>query len=75
VLVQLVAFSQPRWQLNQYLLMMGEAGFSEWVLPGDYSATAGRLWRQCPNRKWYAAQREHLPTAKELILIHKIREA
>lgn len=69
--VQMVAFSEPDWQLPRYLEVMSESGLKElrpWDLdvPGD-----GRLWREVPNRKWHARQKEHAPGAREVVLIHR----
>lgn len=70
-MVQMVAFSEPKWQLPRYLDVMSLCGFKEfrpWDLnvPGD-----GRLWRDVPNRKWHARQKEHAPGAREVVLIHR----
>ena len=51
VLVQLVAFSEPEWQLPRYLEVMESTGFEEIesnVVLDD------RIWRDVPNRKWHA---------------------
>lgn len=69
--VQMVAFSEPDWQLPRYLDVMSECGLKElrpWNLdePGD-----GRLWREVPNRKWHARQKERAPGAREVVLLHR----
>ena len=46
-LVQVVAFSQPEWQLPHYLQVMETCGFCE--LPWDFQNDSdGRLWRSEP---------------------------
>jgi len=73
VVVQLVAFSDPVWQLKTYLETMREAGFVE--LEADCEASEkvrGRIWREVPGRKWYANKRGEIPASKEVMLIHKL---
>lgn len=72
VVVQLVAFSDPSWQLKTYLETMNEAGYVE--LEADCSAGVkvdGRIWREVPGRKWYANKRGEIPASKEVMLLHK----
>jgi len=73
IVVQLVAFSKPEWQLPAYLQKMQDAGFVELtpVCNKDY-LTQGRLWRQVPGRKWYAKQRGQIPASKEVLLVHRL---
>jgi hypothetical protein len=73
IVVQLIAFSQPTWQLPLYLKTMEDAGFSEFLLPKLSSSPDGRLWRQVPNRKWYAVKQARSSAAHEIVLFHKIR--
>lgn len=73
IVVQLVAFSDPTWQLKAYLETMKEAGFVE--AEADCTATAkvrGRIWREVPGRKWYANKRGEIPASKEVMLLHKL---
>ncbi len=73
IVVQLVAFSDPTWQLKTYLETMKEAGFVE--AEADCIATAkmrGRIWREVPGRKWYANKRGEIPASKEVMLLHKL---
>ena len=73
IVVQLVAFSNPVWQLKTYLETMREAGFVE--LEADCEASEkvrGRIWREVPGRKWYANKRGEIPASKEVMLIHKL---
>ena len=73
IVVQLVAFSDPTWQLKTYLETMKEAGFVE--AEADCVTTAkvgGRIWREVPGRKWYANKRGEIPASKEVMLLHKL---
>ena len=73
IVVQLVAFSDPVWQLKTYLETMKEAGFVE--AEADCVTTAkvnGRIWREVPGRKWYANKRGEIPASKEVMLLHKL---
>ena len=73
IVVQLVAFSDPVWQLKTYLETMKEAGYVE--LQADCTTTAkvnGRIWREVPGRKWYANKRGEIPASKEVMLLHKL---
>jgi hypothetical protein len=72
IIVQMVAFSEPAWQLTRYLSIMSECGLEELLLPSHQGlAEDGRLWRQVPNRKWHARQKAKAPGAKEVVLIHR----
>jgi hypothetical protein len=71
VVVQMLAFSDPNWQLPRYLEVMEEAGLSEGFLPGLESELDGRLWRTVPNRRWYSDQRGETPGSHEVVLIHR----
>ncbi|HEY1580523.1 MAG TPA: DNA methyltransferase [Terracidiphilus sp.] len=70
--VQLVAFSDPTWQLPKYLEMMREAGFAELKFKESSDAPDHRLWRSVPNRKWYATQKGEIGASKEVVLFHKL---
>jgi DNA modification methylase len=73
IVVQLVAFSDPVWQLKTYLDTMKQAGFVEaeadCVTPAKIR---GRIWREVPGRKWYANKRGEIPASKEVMLLHKL---
>jgi DNA methylase len=73
--VQMVAFSDPSWQLKRYLETMEEAGLSEVFLPLLQGEGDGRLWRSVPGRRWYSDQRGDTPSSQEVVLIHRKREA
>ncbi|MBM3982077.1 MAG: site-specific DNA-methyltransferase [Planctomycetes bacterium] len=71
LVVQLVAFKEPDWQLPRYLDAMREAGFRE-TMPADLGLPLGeRLWRSVPGRRWFALIQGDLATAKELVLFHR----
>lgn len=72
LLIQMVAFSDPSWQLPKYLEVMEEANFTEFESPFPVSSPDGRLWRYVPNRKWYADQRGATASSKEVVLFHKL---
>ena len=72
LVVQLVAFSEPEWQLPAYLKAMEESGFKELypVCAPEY-LFEDRIWRQVPGRKWYAHQKGKTAGSKEVLLLHK----
>lgn len=72
LLIQMVAFSDPSWQLHKYLEVMEEANFFEFETPFPTSSPDGRLWRDVPNRKWYADQKGTTASSKEVVLFHKL---
>jgi hypothetical protein len=74
MIVQMVAFSDASWQLAKYLKTMRAAGLIELKLRGISTSKDGRLWRQVPNRKWYADQRGSRGAAQEVVLFHRLRE-
>jgi hypothetical protein len=71
IIVQMVAFSEPRWQLPRYLETMEEAGLKELKLPALKRERDGRLWRSVPSRRWYSDQRGETPASQEVVLIHR----
>ncbi len=72
LLVQMVAFSDPSWQLPKYLEAMEETNFTEFKPPFPTSSPDGRIWRCVPNRKWYADQKGTTASSKEVVLFHKL---
>lgn len=73
LVVQLVAFSSPQWQLEAYLDSMTKAGFNE-VLPSQLGLNnQERLWRTVPGRRWYSMIRGEIPSSNELVLFHRKR--
>lgn len=72
LLIQLVAFSDPLWQLPKCLSLMEQAGFVEIRDPAFANSADGRMWRNVPNRKWYADQHGAIPASKEAVLFHRL---
>jgi DNA methylase len=72
-IVQMVAFSDPSWQLPKYLTVMRDAGFREVKHQARSNAKDGRLWRSVPNRKWYATQKGAIGASNEVVLFHKLK--
>jgi hypothetical protein len=71
IIVQMLAFSEPRWQLPRYLETMIDAGLVEVFLPALQKEADGRLWRDVPSRRWYSQQRGDTPGSQEVVLIHQ----
>ena len=71
IIVQMVAFSEPKWQLRRYLETMEEAGLTEAFLPALRGQADGRLWRSVPSRRWYSQQRGETPGSQEVVLLHR----
>ncbi len=72
IIVQMVAFSEPGWQLPRYVSVMEQAGFREIKFPEIANKKDGRIWRAVPNRKWYASQRGMTSSSDEVVLFHKL---
>ena len=72
MLVQLVAFSHPSWQLPQYLDVMNQAGFREVTFPSIIKSPDFRIWRTVPHRKWYADRRGQTMGSNEVVLFHRL---
>jgi hypothetical protein len=75
IFVQMVAFSEPEWQLQRYLETMEEAGLRELLLPALAREGDGRLWRTVPRRRWYSDQRGETPSSREVLLLHQKADA
>lgn len=73
MVVQVVAFSEPEWQLPRYLSVADDVGLRECFLPHMAAQPDGRLWRTVPNRKWYADQRGETNGSQEVVLFHRPR--
>lgn len=69
--VQMIAFSEPAWQLPRYLDAMSEAGFREEQVCAANDESAGRVWRSVPGRKWYANRMGQTSGSQEVVLFHK----
>jgi len=72
IIAQMVAFSEPRWQLRAYLKVMEECGLTEQTFPQLANHDDGRVWRLVPNRKWYADKGGATGGSKEVVLFHKL---
>lgn len=70
-LVQLVAFSEPEWQLPLFLTTLEDCGFYEVRFNNISHENNVRTWRTVPNRKFYASKKGHLASSKEFLLVHK----
>ena len=73
MVVQVVAFAQPAWQLPRYLSVADDVGLAECLLPCLTDTPDGRLWRNVPNRRWYADQRGTTNGSQEVVLFHRMR--
>jgi len=72
LVVQLIAFSNPSWQLPKYLATMECSGFKETNIIYSFNSSDKRLWRKVPNRKWYTTQNREMNSSKEVVLFHKL---
>jgi hypothetical protein len=71
LVVQMVAFAEPDWQLPKFLEAMSAAGFGE-VQPRELGFPENeRLWREVPGRRWFALIQGKLATSRELVLFHR----
>ena len=73
IVVQMLAFSEPEWQLRRYIETMNDAGLDECFLFSLKGQRDGRLWRSVPGRRWYSDQRGETPGSQEVVLLHKKR--
>jgi hypothetical protein len=73
LVVQMVAFSEPDWQIPRFLESMEQAGYEE-VSPESLGLPVDdRLWRSVPSRRWFALIQGALATSKEVVLFHRPR--
>jgi hypothetical protein len=72
-LVQLVAFSAPDWQLPRFLEVLDDVGFREIHYPEIANSNDRRLWREVPNRKFYADYQGRAASSREVLLIHALK--
>lgn len=70
MIVQVVAFSDPDWQMDRYLGALNNAGLAE-VSQGEQE----RLWRDVPNRRWHALSQAKHASAREVVLFHRLATA
>jgi len=71
LLIQIVAFSEPHWQLSQFLRSIAAGGFEEIMPQALGFPVRGRLWRSVPGRRWFALIQGQLATSKEVVLFHR----
>lgn len=72
IIVQLLGFAEPEEFLPKYLAMMQRTGFKEIALRTDSLGRIRRIWRDVPNRRWYADAKESISTSKEVLLVHRV---
>jgi len=73
LVVQLVGFSKPEWQLPVYLRTMKEAGFEELMPLCDRGALRQRrVWRPVPSRRWYACIYREVQSSREVLLLPRL---
>jgi hypothetical protein len=71
LVIQLVAYSSPDWQLDAYLRAMNRAGYRE-LMPQEVGVECPkRLWRPVPGRRWYSMMRGDISSSNELVLFHQ----
>lgn len=70
LVVQMIGFSDYNHQLPRYLDAMTAAGFREVTLKELTGIYAERVWRDVPNRKWYAELKGRISASKEIALFH-----
>jgi len=73
VVIQLVGFSKPEWQIEKYLQIMERSGFKE-ILPK--SRRKKYYTRNVPNRKWYTQYRaaDDFGSGREYLFMHKLKK-
>jgi hypothetical protein len=71
LVVQLVAFSTPDWQLDAYLRAMSNAGYRELEPQEVGIESSERLWRPVPGRRWYSIMRGDISSSNEVVLFHR----
>lgn len=72
LVVQLVGFSQPQYQLPAYRSMMEQAGFVQVDSEGAVASLC--KLRSVPNRKWYLdALNRTTHASTEFMLVHRLR--
>ena len=72
MVVQMVAFNDSSWQLPAYIKMMESCGFLEMKFPELANWRDGRVWRDVPNRKWYADKQGATGGSEEVVLFHRL---
>ena len=75
VVIQMVSFSQPEWQLPKYLEAMEDAGFCEIPAFLSNSYMPERIWRDVPHRKWHANIKGKTEGSREVVLFHRLHNS
>jgi len=68
MLVELVAFANPRRDLPRYLATLNSTGFSEVRVS---ASTERHLWRRVPGRAWHASLKGDTASSREVLLLHR----
>ncbi len=70
MVVQMVAFNNPKSQPPQFLQSMENAGYRQ-VLPNGPTASADQnLWRVVHGRRWYAVMNKGSLPWKQIVLLN-----
>lgn len=70
IVIQMVAFNRPEWQLPAFMTAMDEAGYDQMIPESSQTLDDGHIWRPVPGRKWYAAMNKQAESGNELVLFH-----
>ncbi len=72
IVIQMLAFAEPRRQLRRYLGNMEAAGFRELRLDEQLGlARHRRIWRGVPGRQWHASLKGQASGSREVVLVHE----
>lgn len=71
IVVQMVAFGDPKNHLRRYLANMRCAGFEEAWPPAAERKNRRRIWRTVPRRRWHANLKGNLHSSREVVLVHR----
>ena len=72
LVIQMLAFGDPKRQLPKYLRNMRAAGFEEIRLDQHLGMSRHRrIWRSVPNRRWHAHLQGKTRSSREVVLIHR----
>lgn len=74
IVVQMVSFAEPDWQLPRYLSTMESTGFTE-IHPSDVDGQMfTRVHRDVPRRKWHANYKGRTQGSTEIVLFHRLAQ-
>ncbi len=71
LVIQMVAFNNPKWQLPAFLQSMENAGYRQALPDATKTSEDGNLWRIVPGRRWYAATNKKSSGGNEVVLFHQ----